>query len=195
MSPVSLPASSFAGQRPVSQNLRYDPCSRHISFFRKCSLYSLIFNSINLDRFDSGLSAAVIVTKDNASLVTEVTSGLKSSMGDAVGLNIQPTYFLNEYVQIVSRYQIAISDRKKGLSPQSRYEEEVQPRSGDLYQAAYLGMDYYITRHRFKIMHGIEYANMNGRDNWTTTVMLRFFFGPHSGGAFPMNQVLPLEYD
>lgn len=161
-------------------------------------------NATNLDRFDTGVSTALIVTKDNASLVTEVTTGLKSSRGDALGLNLQPSYFLNEFVQLVGRYQLAVSDVGDGLSPQSRYEmvrfdrnQEDLSRgmSGDLYQAGYLGIDYYIARHRFKIMHGIEYANMNGRGTWTTSVMFRFFFGPHSGGAFPMNQVLPLEYD
>lgn len=152
-------------------------------------------NATNLNRFDKGLSAALIATKGYASLVTEITAGFEKTRGDAFGLNIQPTYFINEYIQLVSRYQLAMSDNKKGLSPQIRYERQLQNMEGDLYQAGYLGLAFYIARHRLKIMQGLEYANMNGRDTWTASLMLRFYFGPHSGGAFPMNQVLPLEYD
>ncbi len=56
-------------------------------------------------------------------------------------------------------------------------------------------MNYHIAKHRLKLMTGIEYANMSGEHSWTASTMLRFYFGPHSGGAFPMNQILPLDYD
>jgi hypothetical protein len=66
---------------------------------------------------------------------------------------------------------------------------------GELYQAAYVGLNYYIAKHRLKLMTGLEYSNMSGDTAWTASTMVRFYFGPHSGGAFPMNQILPLDYD
>jgi hypothetical protein len=38
-------------------------------------------------------------------------------------------------------------------------------------------------------MTGLEYATMGGEEVWTASTMIRFFFGPHSGGPFPMNQM------
>jgi phosphate-selective porin OprO/OprP len=149
----------------------------------------------NMGTFNNGYSAALILTKGHKSLVTEFTAGLGSDNGNAYGLNIQPSYFFNERFQIATRYQIAYSNSEEGLNPQRRYERDLDIEPGDLYQAAYLGFDYYIAKHRLKLMQGVEYSNMNGQDIWTTSLMFRFYFGPHSGGAFPMNQVLPLDYD
>ena len=44
-------------------------------------------------------------------------------------------------------------------------------------------------------MNGIEYSNMSGQEAWTASSMIRLFWGPQSPGAFPANQVLPLEPD
>ncbi len=128
-------------------------------------------------------------------MVTELTSGIGSDTGNIVGLNVQPTYFINHYWQVVSRYQLALSNNAEGLRPQRRYEREVDMPEGERYQAVYLGLDHYIAKHRLKLMTGLEYANMNGEHAWTASTMFRFHFGPHSGGAFPMNQILPLDYD
>lgn len=152
-------------------------------------------NATNMNRFDDGLSAALILTQGHASLVTELTGGIGSDTGNIVGLNVQPTYFINHYWQVASRYQLALSDNAEGLRPQRRYEREVDMPDGDLYQAVYLGLDHYIAKHRLKLMTGLEYATMNGEHAWTASTMFRFYFGPHSGGAFPMNQILPLDYD
>jgi hypothetical protein len=56
-------------------------------------------------------------------------------------------------------------------------------------------LNYHIAKHRLKLMTGIEYANMSGQEAWTASTMVRFYFGPHSGGAFPMNDILPHEPD
>jgi phosphate-selective porin OprO/OprP len=152
-------------------------------------------NATTLNRFDDGVSSALILTKGQASLVTELLGGFGSDNGNAIGLNLQPSYFFNRKWQIVSRYQLAGSNDEQGLSPQKRYEQKAGMPAGDSYQALYLGLNYYIAKHRLKLMNGIEYANMNGDDAWTASTMVRFYFGPHSGGAFPMNQILPLDYD
>lgn len=152
-------------------------------------------NATNMNRFEDGISGAVILTDGHASLITEVTSGIGSDGGTAVGINLQPTYFLSRSLQIATRYQLAASSDDTGLQPQRRYERRVGIQPGDLYQAGYLGLNYYIAKHRLKLMTGVEYANMSGQGVWTASTMVRFYFGPHSGGAFPMNDILPHEPD
>lgn len=152
-------------------------------------------NATNMNYFDNGVSGAVIVHKGKFALVNEITGGLGNDNGNATGMNLQPSYFFNKKWQIVSRYQLAASNGQEGLKPQRRYERPAGFEPGDLYQAGYLGLDYYIAKHRLKLMSGLEYANMSGQEAWTTSLMVRFYFGPHSGGAFPMNTILPLDYD
>ena len=152
-------------------------------------------NATNMNRFDDGLSSALILTKGRMGVVTEVSTGIGSDNGSAVGLNLQPSYFFNQKWQIATRYQLAYSDNAQGLVPQKRYEKPAGLTPGDFYQAGYVGLNYYIAKHRLKLMNGVEYSNMSGQEAWTASSMVRFYFGPHSGGAFPMNVVLPLDYD
>lgn len=152
-------------------------------------------NATNMARFDDGVSGAIILTHGHESLVAEVTSGIGSDTGNATGLNLQPSYFFTRTLQLATRYQVAWSNNQKGLQAQRRYEREAGVGAGDLYQAGYVGLNYYIAKHRLKLMTGLEYANMSGQEAWTASTMVRFYFGPHSGGAFPMNDILPHESD
>jgi hypothetical protein len=149
----------------------------------------------NLNRYKQGLASALILTEGPASLVTEITAGLGSDNGDAIGLNLQPGYFLTQRVQVVARYQLAGSNDDNGLSAQRRYEREANLSRGDLYQAGYAGLNYHLAEHRAKLMTGIEYASLDGDHTWTASVALRLFFGPHSRGPFPMAQVLQPQGD
>jgi hypothetical protein len=144
-----------------------------------------------MNRFDDGVAAALILTKGPASLVTEVTGGFGGTNGSAYGLNFQPGYFLTDKLQIVGRYQLAGSEDADGLKAQRRYEREVGLGTGDLYQAGCLGLNYYIARHRAKLMTGVEYSTLGGKDQWTAWTGIRIFWGPHSKGPFPMAQTLP----
>lgn len=144
----------------------------------------------NLNRFDEGLAAALILTQGPGSLVTEVTAGLGSADGDALGLNLQPGWFISERLQLVARYQLAGSNDDDGLRAQRRYEREAGLGSGDLYQAGYAGLNVYLAEHRAKLMTGIEYATLDGEHAWTASIAVRVFWGPHSRGPFPMAQVL-----
>jgi len=152
-------------------------------------------NSTNLNYFDNGVSTAIIVMKSHFATVAELTTGLGNEKGSATGINLQPSYFFNRSWQLVGRYQVAGSNGDEGLKPQRRYESKAGFEKGDLYQAGYAGINYYIAKHRLKLMQGVEYANMSGQEAWTASFMVRFYFGPHSGGAFPMNKILPLDYD
>lgn len=149
----------------------------------------------NLNRYKQGLASALILTEGPASLVTEITAGLDSDDGDAIGLNLQPGYFLTRRVQVVARYQLAGSNDDNGLSAQRRYEREANLSRGDVYQAGYAGLNYHLAEHRAKLMTGIEYASLDGEHSWTASVALRLFFGPHSRGPFPMAQVLEPQGD
>ncbi len=152
-------------------------------------------NATNMNYFDNGVSSALILTKGHTSVITEVTGGFGNEDGNAIGLNLQPSYFINRQWQLVTRYQLAGSNGDEGLNPQKRYEKPSGFEPGDLYQAGYFGVDYYIARHRLKIMNGIEYSNMSGQEAWTASSMIRLFWGPQSPCAFPANMVLPLEPD
>lgn len=148
-------------------------------------------SATNLNRFNNGVSSALILTEGSMSLVTEATLGLNETEGGALGINLQPGYFLTDNLQMVGRCQISGSDKEEGLRAQRRYERDSSLSKGDLYSATYMGLNYYIAKHRLKLMTGIEYSTLGGEQVWTSSAMFRFFFGPHSGGAFPMNKMLP----
>jgi phosphate-selective porin OprO/OprP len=152
-------------------------------------------NATNLNRFDDGIASALILTQGPVSLVTEVTAGLGADDGDALGLNLQPGIFLTRRLQAVARYQVAGSDEDRGLVAQRRYESEAGMSRGDLYQAGYAGLSYHVFEHRVKLMTGVEYATLGGEHVWTGSVAIRFFFGPHSKGPYPMAQVLDPAFD
>lgn len=147
-------------------------------------------DATNLNRFGNGLATALILTQGAASLVVEGTLGTGSANGNAVGINVQPSYFVNRRVQLVSRYQMAGGTRPDTLTAQRRYEREAGLRTGDLYNAVYAGLNLHLAEHRIKLMSGVEYARLSGRDAVTGSVALRMFWGPHSRGPFPMAQVL-----
>ncbi len=144
----------------------------------------------NLARFEDGLNAALIVTRGSKALVGELTAGIGGPGGSAIGLNLQPSVFLSRRVQLVGRYQIAGGDTRRALSSQRRYERPAGLGWGSLYQAGYVGVDYYLAGHRAKVQAGAEYARMDGRDLWTGSVMIRGFFGPHSRAPFPAAMLL-----
>lgn len=147
-------------------------------------------NATNLNRFTDGFSAALILTQGAASFMAEGIAGLGADAGDAYGINIQPGYFITDKLQIVGRYQLVSSNGDNGVSAQRRYERPAGLKTGDLYQAGYVGLNYHIAKHRIKVMTGIEYSTLGGEEVWTASTMFRIFWGPHSGGAFPMNVVL-----
>ena len=144
----------------------------------------------NLTRFENAVSGALILTEGSGSLVTEVTAGFGGEKGNAIGLHIEPGYYLTDKLQVVGRYQIATSSHDDGLGAQRRYERPAGLPAGDFYQAATLGLNYYIAAHRIKLMASIEYATMNSEDTLTAFAGFRMFFGPQSAAPFPGNKML-----
>lgn len=144
----------------------------------------------NLTRFDDAASAALIVTEGPVAIVTEVTAGFGGSKGDAIGLNLQPSIFLTDKLELVSRYQLASASMTGGLRSQRRYESVAGLPNGEHYQATYLGLNYYVAGHRLKLLTGVEHARMNNQDAFTVFAGVRMFFGPHSNAPYPGNKLL-----
>ena len=147
-------------------------------------------NATNLTRFDDALAGALIFTDGPAAFVAELTAGFGGARGDAIGLNLQPSYFLTDTLEVVSRYQIASASQATGLSSQRRYERLAGMGNGDAYQAVYLGLNHYIAGHRLKLLTGMEYARMNQRDSFMVWAGIRMFFGPQSNAPYPGNKLL-----
>jgi phosphate-selective porin OprO and OprP len=149
--------------------------------------------STNMNRFQDGVAAALILTEGSMGLTTEVTAGFGAEGGDVFGINFQPTFFLTDKVQLVGRYQLATSNGAEGLQAQRRYERNAGLGKGDLYQAAFLGVHYLIAAHRIKLISGVEYATIGGENTWTAYTGFRVFWGPHSNGPYPAgkNGTLP----
>jgi phosphate-selective porin OprO/OprP len=144
----------------------------------------------NLTRFDDAVSGALILTEGPLALVTEVTAGFGGAKGDAIALNLQPSLFLTDKLELVTRYQLANASLTGGLRSQRRYESPAGLPAGEHYQATYLGLNYYVAGHRLKLLTGMEHARMNGRDAFTLFAGVRMFFGPHSNAPYPGNKLL-----
>ena len=147
-------------------------------------------NATNLTRFDDAVSGALILTEGPMALVTEVTAGFGGAKGDAIALNLQPSLFLTDKLELVSRYQLASASMTGGLRSQRRYESVAGLPNGEHYQATYLGLNYYVAGHRLKLLTGMEHARMNNRDAFTVFAGVRMFFGPHSNAPYPGNKLL-----
>jgi phosphate-selective porin OprO/OprP len=147
-------------------------------------------NATNLDRYRDAVTAALILSEGPTSLITEITAGFGSDNGDGVSLNLQPGIYLTDKLQLVGRYQIALSNDEVGLVPQRRYERPAGLPSGNAYQAVYAGLNYHLVGHRAKIMTGVEYATMSGENTVTLWAGFRMFFGPDSDAPFPANKML-----
>lgn len=109
----------------------------------------------------------------------------RDSQGNVWGVTLTPSYFLIlNKLQAVLRYQYAhgndsglyLRDRYEALAP----EIESVKGAGSDYNAIYLGLNYYIYRHNFKLMTGVEYNNMIGGEQsfsgWTYLAGFRLAF-------------------
>jgi len=108
-------------------------------------------------------------------------------VSDAWGLTVMPSRFLVEdKIQLVSRYQYAVSARPNALMAQNRYEQDVHQITngglGENYHAGYLGLNWYLCGQELKVMIGVEYSHLDGGgdggdfDGWTWFGGLRLHF-------------------
>jgi phosphate-selective porin OprO/OprP len=176
----------FAGTWDVSQAFPTDTADLTASYLHS----DFNANATNLNRYPNAISGALILTEGSTSLVSELTAGFGSATGDGVSLNLQPGIYLTDRLQLVGRYQIAMSDDPVGLVPQRRYERPAGLPSGNCYQAIYAGLNYHLIGHRAKIMTGVEYSTMSDENALTVWAGFRMFFGPDSDAPFPGNKML-----
>lgn len=89
-----------------------------------------------------------------------------SDQPNVFGVILLPSFKLSKRWECVGRYQIARSDGPNGLRLQKRYERAVETITddgwGESYQAAYLGLTYYLHGDKLKLMTAIEYSRMDG---------------------------------
>jgi hypothetical protein len=138
--------------------------------------------------FENGVSTSLELKDGSWGLVTEVLFG--DGVATNWGLVLIPTYDITRKLQLAGRYQLGVSDEDAGLSAQRRYEREVGGAGGDMYNAVYLGLNYFLfdgkdvekkpdQKHRAKLMGGVEYANMDGPkgyDGWTALAGVRIYW-------------------
>ena len=142
-------------------------------------------NSTIFNHFDHGLATSLSLRRGKVSMITELLYGFGSESGDVLGVNLQPGYFITDKLQIVGRYQVAASNGSEGITAQRRYERSVGLSKGDLYQAGYVGANYYVYGHKLKLMGGVEYSTLGGQDQWTALLGVRVFWGTEIKGPYP----------
>lgn len=149
-----------------------------------------------LFRFDDSFALSLQLKQGQWGLISEVIyaqgDDSVNHSGDMWGFYIMPTYDITKKLQLVARYTHA-SSGDDALRAQNRYERGTDgiihntafssdSGYGESYDAAYLGLNYYICGHKLKLMTGFEYASMDGGagggdfDGWTWTSGLRLYF-------------------
>ncbi|MEP2776354.1 MAG: porin [Luteolibacter sp.] len=109
--------------------------------------------------------------------------------GDFYGITIIPWYWLIEKeLQLVFRYEYANAERSEGIRLSSRYIRadhddalvDVNSGRGNLYHAAYLGLNYHLCGNDAKIMGGILFESLDtpagDLDATTYTIAFRTAF-------------------
>ncbi|MCE9520429.1 MAG: hypothetical protein K8R87_12860 [Verrucomicrobia bacterium] len=143
-------------------------------------------NGFGPGKFDNALSINTIYQKGRFGFYTDLLGGTGRGMqGDVWGAIITPSWFIVEQkLQVIFRYQYAHGDND-GLKLQTRYESYapgIQDTKGigSEYNAAYVGLNWYLYGNKLKVMTGLEYSDMSGGpknfSGWTSFSGLRVAF-------------------
>jgi phosphate-selective porin OprO and OprP len=99
---------------------------------------------------------------------------------DLFGISLTPSYSVSDRFEAVYRFQLISSSGPDGIHVASRYERllEGDDEFGNTYIAHYLGLNYFMHGHRFKLMNGVEYSQIGGGTfhGYTALSALRCFF-------------------
>ncbi len=123
-------------------------------------------NDTVLSKYENLVSATLWLKDGRWSFVTEAFFATGGAP-DAFGFYLQPTYdVIPEKLQLVGRYSLSTGDGAQSVSLQKRYEAEAPSLAaggkGEIYQSAYLGLQYFIYGDRFKVLAGAEYSHLSG---------------------------------
>ncbi|MBI1337655.1 MAG: hypothetical protein GC164_11910 [Phycisphaera sp.] len=81
---------------------------------------------------------------------------------DLWGVVVMPYHNFTDKIQGVVRYTYVTSDMANGVRL-ARYDSQLVSGKGDEYQEIYLGVNYYIYKHKLKVQTGVQYATMHDR--------------------------------
>ncbi|MBW2272862.1 MAG: hypothetical protein JRG96_06300 [Deltaproteobacteria bacterium] len=82
------------------------------------------------------------------------------SQSDLIGLALVPFYHFNEYFQLVGRYTFIESFGDDGIRF-ARYENRIELERGDRYNEFFVGLNWFIYDHEFKVQTGFKYTMMD----------------------------------
>ncbi|MGJ8642229.1 MAG: porin [Luteolibacter sp.] len=141
------------------------------------------------DKKDWGFMASAMCGDNGFGDPTDSARNRANRQGDFHGFTVMPWYWVvQKKLQVVFRYEYASSEESEGLRLASRYLRgnhddplvDVNRGRGDLYHAAYLGLNYYICGDNAKVMGGILYEDLDtpkgDLDAFTYTVAVRTSF-------------------
>ena len=138
-------------------------------------------NDIVQGRF--GLTTDILYGFGFSGNATQNNAAKAIDQGDVFGINVIPSYFIADGLQLVGRLQVATGDGADSLKSPGRYDEaSLLPEAGDAkgntFVSTYLGLNYYLYGHKLKLMNGVEYTHLGGGDYDGTTFYsgLRFSF-------------------
>ena len=98
------------------------------------------------------------------------------SQSDLIGLALVPFYHISDNFQIVGRYTYLHSFGENGVRFM-RYENRIETGLGDEYNEFFIGLNWFIYGHEFKLQSGLKYTMMDDVANdggdyrgwgWTT---------------------------
>ncbi|MEO5712065.1 MAG: porin [Luteolibacter sp.] len=164
-----------AGYQESGSNLTY-PYGKSPAFTDSF----VLSNDIAQGRF--GLTTDLIFGLGFDGNADQAGASVPVDQSNVLALNIIPSYFIADGIQLVGRLQIASSTDADGLALGSRYEgvsPETDPLTGkrtsdakgNTYTSVYLGVNYYIYGNKLKLMNGFEYSNLGGGDYEGTTFL------------------------
>ena len=118
-------------------------------------------------RFEDAFAGSVHFMTGPFDLRSEYMWGEDHAGGKVRGFYIMPSYYLIlEKLQVVVRYERARATDGTSLGV-NRYADRVPGsyRSGDAYEAGYVGLNYYIHGDNLKLMAGVERAESKSRSS------------------------------
>jgi phosphate-selective porin OprO/OprP len=108
---------------------------------------------------------------------SDLTGGIGyGTQSDLIGLTLMPFCQFSKHFQLVTRYTYVKSFGEAGVRF-GRYESQIDSRMGESYNEFFVGLNWLIYGHRFKLQTGVKYTQMDDLANdggdyrgwgWTT---------------------------
>jgi hypothetical protein len=104
--------------------------------------------------------------------------------GDLCALMVMPSYYvILDKLEAVVRYQYGTANQRNGIALMNRQDKTVGSFSGNTYDSAYLGLNYYIYGQKCKLMLGEQFDDLTGGTGkpggyrgWTTLAGFRMYW-------------------